>query len=100
MNLRTAWSYRGHQFVAMQLFMAGDNGVDDGNSNAASNVAQQIVEATGIANFFVLQERHGGRRERDKYAPRAKAANQNGPQKCPLPDRKIDLPEPQTGNPE
>src|ERR1700693_195211 len=93
-------SQRSRQFAAMQLFMASDNGVDHRDSDASPDVPQQIVKAAGIANFFVLQESHRGRRQGYEDASRTKTANQNGPQKCPLPNRKIDLPEPQTGTPE
>ena len=54
----TSRSERMDQFVAMNLFVPRDNRVHHGDSNAASDIAQQIIEAAGIADLFVLQERH------------------------------------------
>ena len=91
---------RTRQFVAMDLLMPGDDRVHDRDSNTAANIAEQIVKSAGVADFFILQERHRGGRKRDKHAARAEPADQDGPQECPLTDAEVDLAEPQAGRAE
>src|SRR5579871_3851348 len=50
--------YGDHQFIAMHLLVARDDRVYDGNTDAASDVAQKVVESAGVADLFVLQKRH------------------------------------------
>ena len=57
-----------HEFAAMQLLVARDNRIHHGNSDAATDIAQQVIEAAGVANLLILEERHGSCGQRDKYA--------------------------------
>src|ERR1700678_4089458 len=72
-------SERSHQFVAMHLLVARDDGVHYRNPDASADVAHQIVEAAGVANFFILQKCHRGSRERNEDTSRAETADQDGP---------------------
>jgi len=67
----------------MKLFVPRDDRIYDRDPDAASNVADQIVEAAGVADFFVLQKCHGCGSERHKDASGAEAVKQDRPNKTP-----------------
>ena len=43
------------ELTAMQLFVAGDDGVHHRDADASSDVAEQVVETAGVADLFVGQ---------------------------------------------
>jgi len=51
---------RSRQFSAMYLCVTRDDGVHHRDSDAAADVAEQVVQSAGVADFFVLEEGHGG----------------------------------------
>jgi len=78
----------------MELFMPRDDGIHNGDPDAAADVAEQIVEAACVADLLVFQKCHGGCGKRNEDASGSKTADQNRPDESPLPDAKIDLAEP------
>src|SRR6516164_3867445 len=75
-----------HEFGAMQLLAAGNQSVDHGDADAASNIAQQVVQSAGIADFLVSKACHGHRRKRDEDAAGTETAEDNCPDEAPLRD--------------
>ncbi len=83
-----------HQFAAMHLFVSRNDGVDERNSDAASDVAQQIIEAAGIADLLIRKRSHGGSGERNEDHARAEAAEDDRPEERPGTDGEGYLAEP------
>ena len=56
----------GAENVGVGLLQAQLHGVDDGNADAAAEIADEIEETGGVAHRLFGNRGHGDRRERDE----------------------------------
>jgi len=55
--------------------MPRDDGIHNGDPDAAADVAEQIVEAACVADLLVFQKCHGGCGQRNENASGSKTAD-------------------------
>ena len=58
--------------------------VDDGDSDASAHISEQIIQAAGISDLFILQRAHCGCRQRNENHAGRSTAQDNGPEHGPL----------------
>ena len=68
---------------------ARDNRIHHGNSDAATDIAEQVIEAAGVANLFILEERHGGLDSGTNTQPEPKPLMMIAHKERPLSDREV-----------
>src|ERR1700742_4362069 len=69
---------------AMRLRVASDDCIDDGDADAAADVAEEIVEAAGVADLLVAERAHGDGGERNEDEAGAGAGGDDGAGEGPL----------------
>ena len=66
--------------LAVGLLVAGDDGVNERNADAAAYIAQEIVKAAGVADLLVGEGAHRGGGERDEDEAAGDTAENDWPE--------------------